>query len=83
MTSTTGDPRSGLGSAGWIMIAAGAISIIAGVLAIVGAIWVLGWSFVMFANWSTTDLGHSFLGLPHATVAKAPGAPRLVSRAQR
>ena len=34
MTSTTEDPVTGLSSAGWIMIAAGAISILAGVLAI-------------------------------------------------
>ena len=34
MTSTTGDPVSGLNNAGWIMIAAGAISVVAGVLAI-------------------------------------------------
>ena len=35
MTSTTGEQLSGLRSAGWIMIAAGAISMVAGVLAIV------------------------------------------------
>ena len=34
MTSTTEDTLTGLNSAGWIMIAAGAISIVAGVLAI-------------------------------------------------
>jgi uncharacterized membrane protein HdeD (DUF308 family) len=35
MTSTTAEPLTGLSSAGWIMMAAGAISMIAGVLAIV------------------------------------------------
>jgi uncharacterized membrane protein HdeD (DUF308 family) len=35
MTSTTADPLTGLKSAGWIMIAAGAISMVAGILAIV------------------------------------------------
>jgi uncharacterized membrane protein HdeD (DUF308 family) len=35
MTSTTGEQLTGLKSAGWIMIAAGAISMVAGVLAIV------------------------------------------------
>jgi uncharacterized membrane protein HdeD (DUF308 family) len=35
MTSATGDELTGLKTAGWVMIAAGAISIVAGVLAIV------------------------------------------------
>ena len=35
MTSTTGGTATGLNSAGWIMITAGAISVVAGILAIV------------------------------------------------